>query len=433
MRGGLMLLHDHPWSKDERLQDLPAPPRLLLPLVQGRPTQERPLEPCVDPGETVSFGQPIALPEANGARGVPLHAPADAVAGPVVSVDTPYGEGLPALELESCADQMPRRAELPDELPDVGAERLDQMLHAAGIGGPDWATADGSTTSSWLIVNGLESEPGQTVMRCCLIEHAAEVLRLTAWLSEMLSARRICLVAESGPTRTPGGATALRRVARRMVGSAARGVRVVGLRNKYPQSFEPLIVQAVTGREVPFDGKATDLGVRVVDVRTLLDIGQAIISGRPKTHLLITVTGDAVGRPGNYRVPLGVTVGDVARAARVSGAATVVADNILAGPAVRRADTVLTKHTRMLLFGHSRRREPRLPTGCIRCGWCLDHCPVGIEPRSLLDLVERRRLDLTARFAPGACVDCGLCDYVCPSGLPLMRAVQRSRGYVLGT
>ncbi len=288
-------------------------------------------------------------------------------------------------------------------------------------------------TLNRLMVNGLESEPGQTVMRSCLVEHASEVLRLTAWLGGVLGARRVCLVAEAGAARTPGSAAALRRVARRMAGARSRNVRVIGLRNKYPQSFEPLIVQAVTGREIPHAGRAADLGVRVVDIRTLLDIGQAVASGRARTHLLITVTGDAAGRPGSYRVPLGATVGDVAREARVSGAATVVADNILAGPAVRRADTVLTKQTRMLLFGRSRREEPRLPTGCIRCGWCLDHCPVGLDPRSLLDLVERGRWDLIARFAPAACVDCGLCDHVCPSGLPLKRAVQRSRGYVLGT
>jgi electron transport complex protein RnfC len=69
--------------------------------------------------------------------------------------------------------------------------------------------------------------------------------------------------------------------------------------------------------------------------------------------------------------------------------------------------------------------------GCIRCGLCQDHCPVGLDPRGLLDLVERRRFDLAARRAPVVCLECGLCDYVCPSALPLMRAVQRSRRHVL--
>jgi electron transport complex protein RnfC len=107
-----------------------------------------------------------------------------------------------------------------------------------------------------------------------------------------------------------------------------------------------------------------------------------------------------------------------------------VVGSLLNGMGVATADTVLTKATRCVSAWHQIRRPPWEPQACIRCGACQEVCPVGLDPRALLDLAERRRFDRAALRRPHACVDCGLCDYVCPSWLPLTRGVRLCRTHV---
>jgi electron transport complex protein RnfC len=206
----------------------------------------------------------------------------------------------------------------------------------------------------------------------------------------------------------------------------------MALSEKYPGGFTPLLVRRVTGREVPYRSRAADVGVVVLDVGELLEVSRAALTGQPQTHTLVTVHGVADADPSHFRVPLGVAVGDIANHLGLATAGfTVVAGDPLTGLLVQHPQTVLTKRSRLLLFDPPTRPAARTPMGCTRCGLCLEHCPVGLDPRGLLDLVERRRFDAAARLAPLACLECGLCDYLCPSALPLMRAVLRSGEHVL--
>ena len=446
LRGGVFLSDNESGTELCPIRPLAPPSRLAVPLVQWA---EPPAVPRVGPDDPVAAGQVMATPAPSAPGGLAVHAPVSATVGALVKVDTPYRDGVPAIELHSTANQPPPPPDVAAELPRWSAAQLWSAIQAAGILLEDAPPAAEGDQLDWLIVNGLESEPGKTAQLRSLMDHTTDVLTTTSWLKQTLGARRACLVVDArrrrlpGRRSFPGGLAELRRAAR------ALPVGVLGLPNKYPQSFTPLLVQSVTGREVPYLGSAREVGVWVVGVCTVLDIRRAALAALGQMGTVISVGGDAVARPGNYRIPLGVTVGDVARQVGAAGAATVLADNILSGPAVRHAKTVVTKRTQMLLFSTLDHRslqaptarrtlwaartppEVRMPMGCIRCGRCQDHCPVGIDPRALLDLVERGRFDRVGGRFPAACIDCGLCDYVCPSSLPLMRAVQRSRSHVL--
>jgi len=58
----------------------------------------------------------------------------------------------------------------------------------------------------------------------------------------------------------------------------------------------------------------------------------------------------------------------------------------------------------------------------VRCGWCQEDCPVGVDPQALLEITERHEPAQASRLRPHACIDCGLCSYVCPAELPLAEA-----------
>ncbi len=492
--GGLFLSDGKEQTKDVPIADLPTPPRLRIPLVQHA---EPAATATVQPGDQVCAGQLLAMADAEGA--IAIHAPVTGLVVSLLPVDTPYRDGVPAIEL--LPDAMPPAAgtgpgcepdkrgtgvspvsspvenrchtdraspvedrchtaegrfarhlrSLPGVLEPIPigsvgpafqpvGDRLESLSHThqdrfltrnllspaaatAGVYLNDPLPGPGDPPTDWLIVNALETELAQTVAHRTIIEQAEDVVAATNWLAEVIGARRVCVALDRRRRRAYG---ALRAAA------ANLGPTIVRLSNKYPGSLVPILVPTLTGRHVPHLGWTVDVGVCVVDVCALLHLYRGAAFGVPQTGVLITVAGEAVQRPGCYRVPLGACVADVAACVGVNGAhPDAIAGNIMSGPAVRHSAVVLTKRTPLLLFTPAR-GAPHPPLGCIRCGLCLDHCPVGLDPRGILDLVERGQLQGVSRFTPAACVDCGLCDYVCPSALPLMRAVQRSRKHVLG-
>ncbi|HUU84457.1 MAG TPA: 4Fe-4S dicluster domain-containing protein [Phycisphaerae bacterium] len=419
--GGMHLPDGKAETLRRPIRDLPTPPRLRVPLAQSL---EAPAVARVRTGDQVTAGQVIADPSGKGA--VPIHAPVDATVGGFTTVDTPWSEEVPAVELQPTAKAPAPVPDAPIQLPTCNLAELLETASAAGIELQDGPQTTPQSHVEWIIVNALESEPLQTANLRSLIERPDEVISTAGWLHRTARAEHVTLVVDRRRRVLAGESASLRRATR---GTA---VRVVGLPDKYPQSFPMLLARSITGREVPYRQSPMDVGVWVIDVCDLLAILRAVGAGRPHTHEIVTVTGDAVERPGNYRMPLGVAVADVARHVGVHAtAARVIAGSLLSGPAIRHLQTVLTNRLRALVFTRVPTPASRPPLGCIRCGLCVDHCPVGIDPRALLDLVERRRFDRVARRYPAACLDCGLCSYVCPSYLPVMRAVQRSRRHVL--
>jgi len=420
--GGVFLDEGKSVTQHRPFADLPTPERLIVPLAQGN---ELPAESCVSPGQDLSAGQPLAVSPENASprRSPPVHAPVAATVVDNTFVDTPYRDRVAAVELRTNAGAIRPQAGVPEGLPAWSAAELLQRARDGGIALPEVGLPGGARLDH-LIVNGLESEPVQAVRLRTLIEHGQAVVETSAWLGGILNARRVHLIVDRA-----------RRSLLARLRAAARGtpVRVVSAPNKYPQSFTPLVVRAVTRREVPCGGQPEDIGVSTIDVCTLLALQQAARAGVARTWIAVTVAGDAVPEPANLRVPLGTTVGYIARSVGARPPwSRVVAGNLFAAPALRSPGTVLTTHTSALLFLRYAPPAVRDPVGCIRCGLCQSHCPVGIDPRAVLDLVERRRLDEAGQRHPAACIDCGLCDYMCPSSLPLMRAVQRSRRHALG-
>ena len=53
-----------------------------------------------------------------------------------------------------------------------------------------------------------------------------------------------------------------------------------------------------------------DAGCVVDNVATLVSIYQAVAEGKPSMERVVTVSGDAVNEPGNFRVPFGMNQAD---------------------------------------------------------------------------------------------------------------------------
>lgn len=288
------------------------------------------------------------------------------------------------------------------------AAALGEQLRAAGRG-----------TITDVIISGLPQEPLVTAGCELLRRHAKETVDMGMQLADALEAKRIWLAVDRGDRDLVGRC---RRAVRKT------SVRVAPLHNKYPQAAPVLLAWAIAGRETPIGRRPEDVGCFIVEVEALLALAEAIHTGRPMIERVVNVGGPAIARPGVYRIPVGVTVADVLRHV---GLARRVAQMIEGGPLTGRTiettEAVVTRQTSALLaLDHESERVPA-PGPCIRCGWCQDGCPVGLDPQALLDAAERGDIKAARSLHPGACLACGLCSYVCPAELPLSQAATRLR------
>jgi electron transport complex protein RnfC len=207
-------------------------------------------------------------------------------------------------------------------------------------------------------------------------------------------------------------------------------VRICPLPNKYPQDHPRLLVRAVSGVELPHRQSLEGEGLWCTDAGHIMDIHRAMNGGRPHTWQTVTVSGDAVSVPGNYRFPLGATLRDVVdQVGLIRSPRRIIVGSALRGIACPTPDVVLTKRTRGVVILRDAVRARRDATCCVRCGACQGVCPMRLDPRALLDVAERGRFPVPATLHAEACISCGLCDFVCPASLPLMSSAEQCRDH----
>ena len=265
-----------------------------------------------------------------------------------------------------------------------------------------------------VIINAMEAEPMLTADDLTVAESLDMIIAAGVWVRGALNARRIWLAVDRANRR---------QVSHCRSATAGTPLRVVRLRNKYPQGAPILLALTVLGRETPCGRSPVEANVFIVGVAALAALAAAVLHGRPMVDRVVTVTGPAAGRPGHYRIPVGTTFADVMRHIGLRRpVAQVVDGGPMTGKAVESLDAVVTKRTcAILLLDRDSARIPR-PGPCVRCGWCQEDCPVGLDPQALLNLMDRGEVTKSARFHPQACIECGVCSYICPAELPLAQA-----------
>jgi electron transport complex protein RnfC len=404
------------------IRRLPFAPRLVVPLSQhiGKPSL-----PIVRVGEEVVRGQPIAA--ADGWLSVPQHAPATGVVEAIAlrpSARGPWAESIVIRAYEASPQDVlwgaPQDIESfpPQEI--VLAVQRTGMVGLGGAAFPSHAklTVPQGATVETLLVNGCECEPYLTCDHRLMVERADELMAGIRYAMRATGARRAIVGVEDNK---PEAAEVLRRAL-----PPQGDIFVEKVPTKYPQGSEKMLITALFGVEVPSGKLPLSLGMVVNNVGTLAALGRLLPAGQGLVERVVTITGPGVARPGNYLVPLGTPLSFVLDYAGAQAAARqVILGGPMMGQAVASLDVPVTKGVSGVLVFRGEdmaAREGRKTYPCIKCGECVESCPMGLNPSMLGMLAARREYELMgSQYHLGDCFECGCCTYTCPSNIPLVQ------------
>lgn len=420
MPGGITPPARKAHTRDIPLRRAPLPARVILPLDQH---VGMPATPCVTPGQRVRSGERIAA--ASGALSADLHA---SLSGRVVAIDAsvPDSPESQAIVIESDGlNEWQRFAPLDWRRSD--SETLLARLDHSGVVGLGGAAFPAQIKArvrqrhaiDTLIVNAAECEPYITCDDATLRAFAAEVLegaRLVAHLAgavaivvgieddtpEALAALRACL--DDGSTQdTP--------------------VSISVIPTRYPSGGEKQLIQRLLGRQVPSGGLPADIGVLCHNPGTLRAALHAVRDGTPLVSRIVTLSGEALERPGNVIARIGTPIIELLNFAALDNERLhrLIRGGPMMGQTLADLNTPLTKGSNCLIA--ATRQElpdppPEMP--CIRCAACEEVCPVGLLPQQLYWFTQSQEHDKAERWQLFDCIECAACEYVCPSHIPLV-------------
>ena len=403
------------------IRRLPFAPTLVLPLSQhaGKPSV-----PLVQPGQEVVRGQPIAA--ADGFMSVPLHAPATGRIKRIELMPTARGPKTDSFILEVYQGSNQQHSyDNPQDLAKLQGKDIVQLVQDAGmvgLGGAAFPTHVKMTPPpehqvDTLVANGCECEPYLTCDHRIMLEQPEQLIQGTRLIMRALGMERAIIGIEDNKL------DAVKAISELL--PAHDPITVQAVETKYPQGAEKMLIKSVLGRSVPPGSFPSAVGVSVFNVGTLAQIGELLPHGRGVIERVVTVSGPGVEHPGNYLVPVGTPVRFLLEHAGVtSGAHEVILGGPMMGMSVSALDVPVTKAmSGMVVLEqndpdlHKQQAHP-----CIRCGWCVEACPMQLNPSMLGMLAASSDYDEMANdYHLNDCFECGSCSYVCPSNIPLVQ------------
>ena len=415
-------------SNGTPLRQLPLASRFVIPLKQHIGAEG---ELCVSVGDSVLRGQPLTRGRG---RMLPVHAPTSGTVVAIAPHATAHPSALPELSVIIEADGEDRwiAREGWQDYRAQSVEALIERIHqfgVAGLGGagfPTGAKLQGAGDKvDTLIINAAECEPYITADDRLMQDCAAQIMEGVRILAHILQPRQVLIGIEDNK---PQAISMMRAV---LAGSHDIQLKVIP--TKYPSGGAKQLTQILTGKQVPHGGRSSDIGVLMQNVGTAYAVKRAVIDGEPLTERVVTLTGEAVTRPGNVWARLGTPVRHLLDYAgfQPSAEQLVIMGGPLMGFTLPWLDVPVVKITNCLLApSASEMGETQEEKGCIRCSACADACPADLLPQQLYWFSKGQQHDKAIAHNLSDCIECGACAWVCPSNIPLVQYFRQEKAEI---
>ncbi len=413
-------------------QEAKAPAKVYIPMSMhiGAPSK-----PLVAVGDLVKMGQKIG--ESQGFVSVPAHA---SVSGKVVGfqrMPIPNGRMADCVVIENdfkdeWLEGLLQTEKDPKSLDpkELAARILDAGM--VGMGGATfpshvkYAPSKEGKKADHIILNGIECEPFLTADHRIMLERPERIIAGLKYMMKLADCPKGVIAIEENKM------DAFELMIK--LTEADNTIETVVCKEKYPQGSEKQLIYSVTGREVPPGGLPLDVGVIVNNVGTAAAVADAVEFKRPLIDRIVTLNGNGVAKPMNYRVRIGTLYRDLIEqnGSVLGDTVKVISGGPMMGFAVYSLDIPVMKGTSgILVFNEESQVLKREEEGpCVRCARCVDACPMGLEPTSIVKAAKRRDWPEAKVYDVTSCIECGSCAYVCPSMIPLVHYIRLAKQYV---
>ncbi len=428
-KGGANVPHFKEMTEGKALEVAEEPKVVYIPMQQhiGAPCQ-----PIVKVGDKVKVGQVIGSSDAF--VSAKIHS---SVAGDVKSIekmDVPGGLGVTCVVIESDGtNEEDDSMKAYGSLDEISKEEILEVINQAGITGLGGASFPTHVKLSppkdkvidHIILNGAECEPYLTADHRLMLEHSEDVVFGLRAIMKAVGVNNGVIAIEDNKM----DAVEAMKEASKDYGD----IKVVLVKAKYPQGDEKRIISAVTGREVPSGALPMEVGCVVNNIGTSKAIADAILRGKPLYERVVTITGSAIKEPKNLLAKIGTPFKDLINQA--GGFKEEPGKIVMGGPMMGLAqysiDVPMVKGTSGILTFTKEQVVEKPMSACIRCGRCLEVCPVHLQPVYISAFSLKNDFETCEQYSAIDCVECGACSFICPAGRPLTESIRLAKREIL--
>lgn len=427
-KGGIHPPYSKSFTEKVALEKAKEPELAIIPLQQHIGATS---DPVVKVGDRVKVGQKIG--EASGFVSAMVHSSIAGTVKKIEAVNTPSGKTLSVIIESDGTGEVHESVKPKGSLESLTKDEIVNIVKEAGItglGGASFPTHIKLTPPpekkvDVVILNGAECEPFLTADHRLMLEQPDKVIFGLKALMKAVGVDKGYIGVEDNKK---DAIEALQKAA-----SGESNIEIVTLETKYPQGDEKRLIDATTGRKVPVGGLPMDVGVVVNNVGTAAAVATAIQTGMPLIERIVTITGSAIKTPRNLIVKIGTPFKEVVE--QCGGYKESPGKIIMGGPMMGGAqftdEIPVVKGTSGILV--LTEEDAKIPEAqqCIRCGKCVEVCPVNLQPIAIRQLSVKERHEETEAYNVLSCIECGSCSYICPAKIPLLQSIKVSKQDVL--
>lgn len=421
-KGGIHVAHNKNTATVQSVA-MPPPKLVKIPMLQHIGA---PCTPMVEVGQRVLVGQVIG--DTDAFVSAPIHA---SVSGKVKKLDNvlmPTGASIPSVVIES--DGLMEHIECnPPEVDTkekfLSAVRSSGLVGLGGAGFPAHVKlkVPPDKEIDTLLINAAECEPYITSDHREILENSWSVMSGIYAVKDLLGVKNVIIGVENNK---PDAIELLKSIADNKKLDPKDKVRVMTLKSTYPQGAEKMLVQACTGRRIPPGKLPADVGSVVMNVTSIAFLAQYLKTGMPLVSKRVTVDGTAIKNPQNVIVPIGTSVAELIEFC--GGYSQTPRKLLFGGPMMGTALSddslpVLKQTNAVLAFGE-KESVIKEPQPCIRCGKCIDNCPMSLMPVTLSLAADKKNIDRLEKFDLMSCIECGSCSFVCPAHRHILQSIR---------